>query len=185
MRRPNENDLPADIEETVVSIAQLHTEHYRNVTPVEKRISAIAGLLVRPSSIIAFTVLVGGWVALNLLGAGFGYPPLDPVPFAGLAMAASVASFYLMVLVLATQRQEDRLAELREQLTLQVALLSERKTAKVIELLEELRRDLPLVHNRADPQAEAMAQPADTGQVVGAIKETQDAVEELRRSFET
>jgi uncharacterized membrane protein len=62
---------------------------------------------------------------------------------------------------------------------LELALLSEQKTAKVIQLLEEFRRDIPLVHNRVDQQADAMAEPVDPQRVVQAIKETHDEVEQV------
>lgn len=61
---------------------------------------------------------------------------------------------------------------MREQLILELALLNEQKTAKVISLLEEFRRDIPIVDDRVDDQAEAMAEPADPEQVLAAIKET-------------
>lgn len=44
---------------------------------------------------------------------------------------------------------------------MELAILSERKIAKVIELLEELRRDSPQVQDRVDRQADQMAQPAE------------------------
>jgi hypothetical protein len=43
-------------------------------------------------------------------------------------------------------------------------------TAKVIQLLEEARRDNPLIHNRVDRDADDMAQPADPSSVLDAIK---------------
>ena len=55
---------------------------------------------------------------------------------------------------------------------LELAILSEQKTAKVIHLLEESRRDNPLIRDRLDPQADAMAQLADPQLVLDAIKET-------------
>lgn len=64
------------------------------------------------------------------------------------------------------------LAQLREQLNLELAILSERKTAKVIQLLEEFRRDSPLMRDRIDHQAESMARPSDPQTVLDAIKET-------------
>jgi uncharacterized membrane protein len=76
-----------------------------------------------------------------------------------------------VVLILATQRREDQLTQRREQLTLELAILSEQKTAKIIQLLEESRRDNPQMHDRHDPEAEAMAQPADPGSVLAAIRE--------------
>ena len=50
----------------------------------------------------------------------------------------SLVSLYIVVLILATQQCEYQLAQLREQLTLELAILSEQKTAKVIQLLEEV-----------------------------------------------
>jgi hypothetical protein len=81
--------------------------------------------------------------------------------------------------ILATQQREYQLAQLREQLTLELAILSEQKTAKVIQLLEESRRDNPLIRNRVDQEAEAMAQPADPQSVLDAIKETHAGAEQI------
>ena len=77
----------------------------------------------------------------------------------------------MVLLVLATQGREDRLAQHRELLILELALLSEQKTAKVIQLLEESRRENPLVSNRVDQEAEGMAAPADPGSVLQEIKQ--------------
>jgi uncharacterized membrane protein len=79
----------------------------------------------------------------------------------------------LLPLILITQRREDELAGHRDQLTLQLGILSEQKSAKIIELLEELRRDAPDLRNRLDPEATAMSTPADH-EVLNAIKEISD-----------
>ena len=84
-----------------------------------------------------------------------------------------------MVLILATQRREDQLAQHREQLILELAILSEQKTTKVIQLLEESRRDNPLIRDRVDQEAEAMAQPADPQSVLDAIRETHAEAEQI------
>ena len=62
---------------------------------------------------------------------------------------------------------------------MELALLSEQKTAKVIQLLEEFRRDTPQVHDRVDRQADAMAEPVDPQRVIEAIKETHGEIEEV------
>src|SRR6202023_3664051 len=99
----------------------------------------------RPGFLGVVTIIVLGWTSLNLLAAALGYRPIDPPPFSGLGSAVSLVSLYIVVLILATQRRENQLAQLREQLTLELAILSEQKTAKVIQLLEESRRDNPLI----------------------------------------
>jgi uncharacterized membrane protein len=163
--------LPDHIEETIRSIDRLHAEHRRDATPLQRAVERVTTLLGRPGFIFVVTAFVALWAGGNLLAAAFGHRALDPPPFSGLAGVVSLASLYMVVLILATQRREDQLAQHREQLILELALLSEQKTAKVIELLEEFRRDSPLIHNRVDRQADSMAQPADPQQMLDAIKE--------------
>ena len=171
--------LPAHIEETIRSIARLHARHYQNATPLQRVVDRTTALLGSPRSIGVLTVIAAGWISLNLLAAALGYRPIDPPPFSGLAGAVSLVSLYLVVLILATQRREYQLAQLREQHTLELAILGEQKTAKVIQLLEESRRDNPLIRNRVDQVAEAMAQPADPQSVLDAIKETHAEAEQI------
>jgi uncharacterized membrane protein len=163
--------LPAQIEETIRAIKRLHAEHEQNATPLQRTVDRMTALLGRPGFIGVVTVLVVVWMSLNLLTEALGYRPVDPPPVAGLDGAVSLVSLYMVVLILTTQRREDQLAQQREQLILELAILSEQKAAKVIELLEETRRDNPHIHDRVDQQADAMAQPSDPQQVLAAIKE--------------
>ena len=82
----------------------------------------------------------------------------------------------MTALILTTQRREDQLAGHREQLTLELAILSEQKSAKIIELLEEMRRDDPSLKNRVDHEAAAMSTPADPQAVLDAIKDSHEDV---------
>ena len=96
----------------------------------------------------------------------------DRPPFAWLELLISLTALYIAILILSTQRRDDELASLREQLTLELAILSDQKAAKIIELLEELRQDHPSIRNRADPEAQAMSSPADPQSVLDALKQS-------------
>ena len=164
--------LPIHSEETIQSIARLHAEHRANATRHQRVVDRITSLLGRPVFIVVLTTIVVGWMSLNEFATALGYRPLDPPPFPWLSGAASLASLYLVVLILTTQSRDDRLTQRREQLNLELVILSEQKTAKVVALLEELRRDSPAVRDRVDKQADVMARPADPQSVIDAIKET-------------
>ena len=62
---------------------------------------------------------------------------------------------------------------------MELAILSEQETAKVIQLLEESCKDNPLIRDRVDQEADAMAQPADPKSVLDAIKETHAEAEQI------
>ena len=110
------------------------------------------------------------WVAVNLAASRLGLQPIDPPPFAWLEVAGTLFSLFVVLLVLVAQKHEDEVNAHRDTLTLELSILSEHKIAKVIQLLEELRRDSPHVQDRDDPQAEQMAEPADAGIVLAAVR---------------
>jgi uncharacterized membrane protein len=170
---------PAHIEETIQSIAQLHAEHHQNATRLQRATDRTTAFLGHSRFISTVTILVIGWIGLNLLLAALGYRLMDPPPFTWLGGAISLVSFYMVILILASQRRADDLADRRQQLTLQLAILGERKTSKVIQLLEEIRRDNPLIPNRVDGEANAMTQPADPSSVLNAIRETNTEAEKM------
>ena len=174
-----ERGLPPHIEEAIQSIAQLHAAHQEGITPLQRILRKVASLLGSPWALGVVTALAIGWMCVNLVAPPLGFRAPDPPPFGWLGHAVSLASLYMVVLIYANQRYDDQLAQVREQLTLELALLGEQKTTKVIQLLEEFRRDTPQVHDRVDRQADAMSEPVDPQRVIDAIKETHTEVEEI------
>ncbi|HEX3407052.1 MAG TPA: DUF1003 domain-containing protein [Caulobacteraceae bacterium] len=161
--------IPAHIEETVQSIARLQAQHDSRATPGERLMERMTGLIGRPRFLVWLAAGVIGWTLANTAALKFAHGALDPPPFYWLQGVASMSAFTATVIILITQRRADSLASLRAQLTLELAILGEQKTAKVIDLLEEHRRDNPLMANRPDPEARDMAKPADPDVVLEAI----------------
>jgi uncharacterized membrane protein len=176
---------PIHLEETIQSIAGLQAEHQANATSHQRAVDWITSLIGRPSFIATLTALVLAWMSLNGVAAALGFRALDPPPFAWLSGFSSVVSLYLVILILTTQRGDDRLMQRRELLILELTILSEQKIAKVVALLEELRQDSPHVRDRVDKQAEEMSQPADPQSVIEAIKETRSESAHASRGTQT
>jgi uncharacterized membrane protein len=173
----SKQDLPPHIAETVQTITSLHAEHHRNATAAERIIDRTTAFIGRPVFLFGFALVSIVWALGNVLVEAAGGMPPDPAPFAWMGLALTWAALLIAILILTSQRRADRLAELREQMNLEATLLSEQKTRKIIELLEELRRDTPQVHDRTDPEAAQMAAKSDPHEVLGVIKErANDAV---------
>lgn len=164
--------LPAHIEDTVQAIAKLHADHQQEAGALQRLVERLTAEIGRPRFLALLTVAVVLWVAGNLLALRAGAEPWDAPPFAWLQAALGVMALYVTVLILATQRREDQLAGYREQLTLELAIVSEQKSAKIIALLEEMRRDNPALRNRVDDEARAMSVAADPQAVLDAIKDS-------------
>jgi uncharacterized membrane protein len=165
--------VPDHIQQTINTIAGVHHRHQRQATRAHRFVEGAVGWVARPGFIALLTVVITGWVAANLLLAAMGQA-FDPPPFPILQDIGTLAALYITVLILITTQREKEIGEHREQLTLQLAILSEQKSAKIIQLIEEARRDNPLIGDRHDAEAAELAVPADPEAVLDAIKDTHD-----------
>ena len=162
--------LPAHVETTVAAIARLHAEHHKRATPFQRFTEDLTAKVGEPRFVGWLTLFVGGWIFVNLVTILTGRQTFDAPPFAWLELLASLAALYMTALVLSTQRRDDELVSHREQLTLELAILSDQKSAKIIGLLEEMRRDHPDLSDRVDHDAHVMSTPTDPQAVLDAIK---------------
>ena len=172
------HSVPAHVEDTVEAVARFHSAHEAEASGLQRAIEQLTRRAGSPAFAAVLTSLIVYWVALNLGLMAVGRQPLDepPSPFIWLQGAVALTALYMTIFILTTQRRVDKLAGLRDQLTLELSILSEQKSAKIIGLLEELRRDAPNISDRADEQADALSTPADPNTVLHALKDTQEPV---------
>lgn len=144
----------------------------------------------------------GVWILLNV--GLIHHKPLtdfDPFPFGLLTLVVSLEAIFLSTFVLISQNRLAYLSEKRAELDLQVNLLAEQKTTKVLEMLDQIIQQLNRMDNdfhvRRDPEVEALKKspsPGDLLRVIdhtvsqhaAAVKEKIDkATEELADDMET
>ena len=187
LRAPAEagsSDLPDHVSQQLDTIAALHARAESGVSVHQRTVEKVTAFLGRPlflNLVLAFTAL---WILLNLFPHHLGVSQFDKPPFYWLQGAVGLGALLLTIVVLITQNRQARLAERRAQLDLQVNLLAEQKIAKLIALMEELRRDLPTVRDRHDPEAEAMQEATDPHAILDALEEKLDEAEELLEEAE-
>lgn len=164
------------LEQNIAALRSLHQREGEKAPWGQQLIERASGTASRPS--FAFTVLgvVCLWVAGNWLAPLVGLSAFDPYPFMGLQDLSGVGGFLLALVILSTQDRQGRLAQRQAQLELQINLLAEQKAAKIIELLEELRRDLPAVRDRHDPEAASLGQAADPHLLLDALEQSLETV---------
>jgi uncharacterized membrane protein len=165
-------EVPEHVGHKIQTIAELFAKAERRVGRHQLLIERVTDAIGRPRSAYTLAVAVAAWMLANGLAPGIGVRPLDPPPFAWLQVAACIAALLMTVTILTTQNRVAKLAQQRAQLDLQVNLIAEEKIAKVVALLEELRRDLPSVKDRKDPLADAMTEAVDLDAVAGDLRES-------------
>jgi uncharacterized membrane protein len=166
--------LPPHIEQTVQAITRLHNAHEERATPLELLVDRLTALVARPAFVGATLAAVAIWIAANLLLRRLVGWSFDRPAFPWLQGAGELAAILITTLILMSQRRKDELSELREQLTLELAIMTEHKGAKLIALMEEMRRDNPMLVNRVDSEADEMSTAADPETVLEAFHEAKD-----------
>jgi uncharacterized membrane protein len=118
--------------------------------------------------VVGFAVI---WTGANLMLASAGIKPFDPPPFAWLQGIVSLSSLLMTILILTTANRVAQIDTARAKLDLQINLLNERRTGKLIRMLDELRRDLPEAPTHNDPEVRQLSEPTNTQEVTRAIEE--------------
>jgi uncharacterized membrane protein len=165
--------LPPSVNENIGTIAEFYARHHDNAPATQKLVEKIALFLGSPAYVAGNVVVILCWIAANLVAPNFGWPQFDEPPFFWLQGFVSVNAFIISSTVLIRQNRMSRLADHHAHLDLQVNLLTEQKSSKIIALLEELRRDLPNVSDKPDSEADQMTRPADAKAVLSAIEQEQ------------
>ncbi len=153
--------LSGHIDDTIESIAELERKALASASLQQRAIERFTLTVGRPRTVWIVLALVAAWIGLNVVLGAAGLRELDPPPYYWLDGVLALAALLMTIVILTTENRMSEIDEQRSRLHLQISMLSDRKAAKIVQLLEELRYDLPLVENREDREAQAMTLPAD------------------------
>jgi uncharacterized membrane protein len=159
--RPDVGGLPGQIDDAIESIAELERKALSGASLQQRAIERFTLAVGRPRTVWIILTVVTAWIAINVGLAVAGHSQLDPAPYFWLDGVLALAALLMTILILTTENRMSEIEEQRSRLHLQISMLAERKAAKIIQLLEELRFDLPSVVNREDPEAAEMTLPTN------------------------
>jgi uncharacterized membrane protein len=168
------SDEPAPLAHEIAATSlKLRTDHKQETSALQQAVDGLTAVIGWPGFVLGLALVILAWIAGNLIAIRFGAQVPDPPPFVWLQSTMATGALVISALILTTQRREDRLAGHRLQLLLELAIVSDRKVAKVIALIEEVRRDNPAILDRVDGIADTMSEPSDAHLVLQAIKDVQ------------
>jgi uncharacterized membrane protein len=162
--------LPGQIDDAIQSIAELERKALAGASLQQRAIERFTLAVGRPRTVGVVLAVVALWVLTNVLLALTGRPQFDPAPYFWLDGLLALAALLMTIVILTTENRMSEIDEQRSRLHLQISMLAERKAAKIIQLLEELRYDMPQVHNREDPEAQELTLPTDPHEVAEQLE---------------
>jgi uncharacterized membrane protein len=162
--------LSGHVHQNIESVVAFSQREQQKATLAQRRLDRVSAFIARPTYLFVLLSIVVLWIAGNSLARLSGSHVYDPPPFPLLQGLLTLAALFTTTVVLITQNRQAKLDSQRSHLDLQVNLLTEQKVTKLIHLLEELRRDLPMVKDRHDAVSAALQQPTDPAQVLSALE---------------
>src|SRR5512133_2413324 len=107
------------------------------------------------------------WIGYNALPW---FRPFDPYPFTFLTLVVSLEAIFLSTFILISQNYDMRISERRNQLDLQINLLSEQENTKALQILERIARKVG-AHVGDDPQVRALEEATRPDTLVQQIED--------------
>lgn len=146
----------------------LKAEHMQSRT----RMQVVADTLTRFASSATFLAIhvlwFGVWIAWN--SGILGLDPFDPFPFGFLTLVVSLEAIFLAIFILMSQSREAEIAELREEVTLQIDLRIEEEVTKTLQLVAGLYKRMGFELSE-DPELREMLRPLDAARIERDMKE--------------
>lgn len=165
--------LSEQVVKNIETIIGFQAKQEQNLPWRDRIINKIAAFFGKSEFLYLQLLFFASWAICSHLAPQilpFGLPLFDVQE-----MGIDISALLITTGVLVQQTRQDKLAEQRSHLILQINLLTEQKIAKLIKLMEELREDLPAIPNRSDLEAQIMQQATDPQAVLDILQENLDS----------
>ena len=160
-----------------LAIGAIKAQHASHRNPLERFVDRLNGFASSTPFLVVHAVWFGFWISWN--SGLLPVRPFDPFPFGLLTMVVSLEAIFLSIFVLMSQQRESAIAELREELSLQVSLRVEQEVTKTLQLVAGLYTRMG--HRVSDdPELHRMLQPLDVKAIERDLLQQIEAATEAR-----
>ena len=177
--RPSRVERRSRIIGTKRAFRAVKAQHGADRTAIEKFANQLTTIASSTPFLLLHIVWFLIWITWNV--GLLHYERFDPFPFGLLTMVVSLEAIFLSIFVLMAQTRESAIAELREEVTLQVNLRMEEEVTKTLQLVSGLYRRMGY-ELADDPELREMLQPLDAAAIEKELMEQIQSVAAFSRS---
>lgn len=151
-----DNAVPKFVHDNIDAVIEAEQEAEESRSISEIVYEFVAGLIGTLGFVIAQFVGVFTWIAINE-GVLPSIPPFDRYPFHLLGGVLALEGVLIAAFVLMRQNRMSRMADRRAHLDLQINLMTERETTKIISMLLEISDRLDIQHKVLDDESRQLS----------------------------
>lgn len=176
-RAPHHNQHPANFcvddltRENVESMRRVEESALAHRTRADRMAAFIAGFCGSMPFVWIHVAAFLTWIVFNALP---GVQHFDPYPFTFLTLVVSLEAIFLSAFILISQNYELRISDRRNQLDLQINLLTEQENTKMLQLLERIASKMG-VDDPGDTDLRILSEDTDPEKLVSQIEKAQRA----------
>jgi uncharacterized membrane protein len=163
-------DLQSSVDEltdgNVRTIAQLEAAGRKSGGLGERLVAKIGSFCGSMPFVWIHVISYSAWLFYNSTPM-FAHHP-DPFPFTFLTLTVTLETIFISVFILISQTRERRLTEQRSHLALQINLLTEQETTKMLKVVQSVARKVG-AHLDDDPEMAALQEATQPDRVVEQI----------------
>jgi uncharacterized membrane protein len=141
------------VKQNVQTIADIEKSAHDARTPVDRIADQIAGFCGSMTFLWVHCIWFSVWLFINWFPAFKSTLRFDPPPFGVLTLTVSLEAIFLSTFILISQNRQQKLADQRNHLDLQINLLAEQESSHIIMMLASLLEH----HGIEAPSAETLA----------------------------
>ena len=152
----------------IETIVRLEEESVRSRSLGERFSDAFTRIMGSMSFVVFHLILFGVWFVVNL-----GWTPLrpfDPFPFGILTLIVSAEGVLLAIFVLVSQNRMSRQANQRAHLNLQINLLAEQETTKLLQKVQTILDHLGVEQTAHDREVQQLSQETHVETLVSELQ---------------
>ena len=159
MTRPQQGDeFDRLIASNVDAITKIEAAAHANRSRADVVADAIAGFCGSVAFLWTHIVAIGGWLLLNGVLAPK-HLRFDPPPFSELNLWVSLEAIFLSTFILISQNRQQRLADQRNHLDLQINLLAEQESSQMLRMMRQIMEHMEMPVDA--PKADVLEQATD------------------------
>ncbi len=165
-----QEEMPLERSEEIVQLEQRDRIAMNLSDRIAGTITAFSGSMIYVG---LHVVWFGGWMLFNL--GCFGLKPFDPFPFSLLTMIVSLEAIFLSAFVLISQNKQALQADRRAKIDLQVNMIAERETTKILIMIEEIQQHLG-IGTQSDSEITILRKRTNINQIADELDRAEEAI---------